>query len=100
MSFFVFVFYQVEWGGAVEHDSSTMRGFIRVNGEEKWNMATAEKYPKVLDQEQEKSTGSSNSGKVLDQATVEKYRISAHCSCTASETPDLLPLKRSVGLQI
>ena len=41
-----------------------------------------------------------NSGKVPDQATVEKYQISAHCSRTASETLDLLPLNMSVGQQI
>ena len=54
--------------------------FIWVNGEEKWSEATV--------------------AEVLDQATVKKYRISAHCSRTASETLDLLPLKRSVGQQI
>ena len=37
MSFF---FYQGEWGGAVKNDESTMRGFIRVNGEVQWSMTT------------------------------------------------------------
>ena len=31
-------FYQGEWWNAVEHDESTMRGFIRVNGEMQWSM--------------------------------------------------------------
>ena len=98
-------FYQGEWRGAVEHDESIHEGFYldEWGGAVEWGNSG-----KVLDQatvemywirQQWKSTGSCNIGNVLDQATVEKYRISAHCSCTASETLDLLPLKRSVGQQ-
>ena len=95
--------YQGEWCSVVE---STMKVFIRVNEEVQWSMMSQPwgflsgwmgRCSGV--RQQWKSTGSGNSGNVLDQATAEKYRISAHCSCTASETLDLLPLKRSVGQQ-
>ena len=73
-----FFFYQGEWGGAVKNDESTMRGFIRVNGEEQWNMATAEipeqaTVEKYWIRQQWKSTGSGNSGKVPDLSTLKSH---------------------------
>ena len=63
-------FYQGEWRGAVEHDESTMRVFIWMNGEVQWSEATVEKY---WIRQQWKCTGSGNSGKVPDLSTLQLH---------------------------
>ena len=71
--------YQGEWCSVVEHDESTMKVFIRVNEEVQWSMSQPWGFLSGWMgrcsgvRQQWKSTGSGNSGKVLDLSTLQLH---------------------------